>query len=41
MLALTKVLSKIRLILLLIAIGMVMTLYGFYLSTVATLVFVT
>jgi len=41
MLALTKVLSKIRLTLLLIAIGKVMTLYGFYLSTVATPVYVT
>jgi len=40
-LALTKVLSKFRLVILLIAIGKVMTLYGFYLSTVASPVYVT
>ncbi len=41
LLALTKVLSKIRLLVLLIALGKVMTLYGFYLSTVASPVYVT
>ncbi len=41
LLALTKVLSKIRLLVLLIALGKVMTLYGFYLSTVTSPVYVT
>ncbi len=41
LLSLTKVLSKFRLVILLIAIGKVMTLYGFYLSTVASPIYVT
>lgn len=41
LLSLTKVLSKFRLVMLLIAIGKVMTLYGFYLSTVASPIYVT
>ncbi|MCH8022338.1 MAG: cytochrome c oxidase assembly protein [Thaumarchaeota archaeon] len=41
MLALTKVLSRVRLLVLLIAVGKVMALYGFYLSTVVSPIYVT
>ncbi len=40
-LAQTKVLSKVRLLVLLIALGKTMTLYGFYLSTVASPIYIT